>query len=116
MQFTLQFLPKLANFAEPSGRDGEYRPAAGIRRAGGVKQPLPQQQTISKEEQQEPTPEISKASCEIEQIGDTIVIIDFIEYTGKRKKKVTHIKVKHSEIDQMINQAGSQVGVQFALF
>jgi len=84
--------------------------------ATDIKQPLPQQQTISKEEQQEPTPEISKASCEIEQIGDTIVIIDFIEYTGKRKKKVTHIKVKHSEIDQMINQAGSQVGVQFALF
>ena len=84
--------------------------------ATDIKQPLPQQQTISKEEQQEPTPEISKASCEIEQIGDTIVIVEFIEYIGKRKKKVTHIEVKHSEIDQMINQAGSRVGVQFALF
>ena len=42
--------------------------------------------------------------------------VEFIEYIGKRKKKVTHIEVKHSELDQMINQAGSRVGVQFALF
>jgi hypothetical protein len=84
--------------------------------ATDIKQPLPQQLTISKEEQQEPTPEIRKASCEIEQIGDTVVKVEFTEYIGKRKKKVTHIEVKHSEIDQMINQAGSRVGVQFVLF
>jgi hypothetical protein len=84
--------------------------------ATDIKQPLPQQLTISKEEQQEPTPEIRKASCEIEQIGDTVVKVEFTEYIGKRKKKVTHIEVKHSEIDQMINQAGYRVGVQFVLF
>jgi hypothetical protein len=58
--------------------------------ATDIKLPLPQQQTISKEEQEQPTPEISKVSCEIEQIGDTIVKVEFTEYIGKRNKKVTH--------------------------
>lgn len=84
--------------------------------ATDIQKPVPQEQVISREEQQQPAPEVSKASCEIEQIGDTLVKVEFIEYVGKRKKKVTRIEVKHSEIDQMINQAGSRVGVQFALF
>jgi len=84
--------------------------------ATDIKQPLPQQQIISREEQQQPVPEISKTSCEIEQIGDTLVKVEFIEYVGKRKKKVTRIEVKHSDLGQMIKDAGSGVGVQFALF
>jgi hypothetical protein len=84
--------------------------------ARDISQSMPQEVTISKEEQKEPTPEIIKASCEIEQIGDTVVKVEFTEYIGKRKKKVTHIEVSQSELDQMIQQTSNRVGVQFSLF
>jgi len=84
--------------------------------ATDISQPVPQQVTISKEERQEPMPDIIKASCEIEQIGDTVVKVEFTEYIGKRKKKVTHIEVRQSELDQMIQQSSNRVGVQFSLF
>jgi hypothetical protein len=84
--------------------------------ATDINQPVPQQVTISKEERQEPTPEIIKASFEIEQIGDTVVKVEFVEFIGKRKKKVTHIEVKQSELDEMIKQSNCQPGVQFTLF
>ena len=67
-----------------------------------MKDPLPRQMPLSRVERQNPTPEIGKASCEIEQIGDTVIKVEFVEYIGRRKKKVTHIEVKHSEIDQAI--------------
>ena len=81
-----------------------------------LKDPLPQQETLLSEEHQEPTPEISKASCEIEQIGDTIVKVEFVEYIGKRKKKVTHIEIRQSELDEMIKQSNCRSGFQGALF
>ena len=81
-----------------------------------IKDPLPQQKTILTEERQEPTPEITKASCEIEQIGDTIVKVEFVEFIGKRKKRVTHIEVRQSDLDQMIQQSNNRVGVQFSMF
>jgi superfamily II DNA or RNA helicase len=84
--------------------------------ATDISQPVPQQVTISKEERQEPTPEIIKASCEIEQIGDTVVKVEFVEFIGKRKKKVTHIEVRQSELDEMIKQSNCRSGVQFTLF
>ena len=84
--------------------------------ATDIKKPVPQEKIISREERQQLTPEVSKASCEIEQIGDTLIKVEFIEYVGKRKKKVTRIEVKHSNLDQLLEQAGSGVGVQFALF
>jgi len=84
--------------------------------ATDIQQPAPQQVTISKEERQEPTPEIIKASCEVEQIGDIVVKVEFTEYIGKRKKKVTHIEVRQSDLDQMIQQSSNRVGVQFSMF
>jgi superfamily II DNA or RNA helicase len=84
--------------------------------ATDINQPVPQQVTISKEERQEPTPEIINASCEIEQIGDTVVKVEFVEFIGKRKKKVTHIEVRQSELDEMIKQSNCRSGVQFTLF
>jgi len=84
--------------------------------ATDIDKPIPQEQVISQEERQQPTPEISKTSCEIEQIGDTVVKIEFIEYVGKRKKKVTRVEVKHSSLDQVLEERGLGVGVQFALF
>ncbi|MGA3208763.1 MAG: DEAD/DEAH box helicase family protein [Syntrophales bacterium] len=81
-----------------------------------VKDPLPKQKPLSREERQNPTPEIGKASCEIEQIGDTVIKVEFVEYIGRRKKKVTHIEVKRSEIDQAIEQSGHRGMVQFTMF
>jgi len=79
-------------------------------------EPEPMPETISKEETHEPTPEIKKASSEIEKIGDRIVKVEFIEYTGKRKKKVTHIEVKEAELDEMLNNTDKPVQAQFSLF
>ncbi|MGV8080979.1 MAG: DEAD/DEAH box helicase family protein [Syntrophales bacterium] len=82
----------------------------------GMTDPLPEKKTLLTTEQQIPTPGIGKASSEIEQIGNTLVKVDFIDYIGKRKKKVTHIEVRHSELDQMIEQTNGRLGVQFSLF
>jgi superfamily II DNA or RNA helicase len=87
-----------------------------VKLSTSIKDPLPDKKTVSREQKQNPTPEIGKASCEIEQIGDTVVKVEFVEFIGKRKKKVTHIEVKRSEIDQFIERAGHQGSVQFALF
>ncbi|MCX5828894.1 MAG: hypothetical protein NTV58_12975, partial [Deltaproteobacteria bacterium] len=49
--------------------------------ATDIQRPAPQQVTISKEERQEPTPEIIKASCEVEQIGEPST-------SGKERKRL----------------------------
>ena len=52
----------------------------------------------------------------IEKIGDRVVKVQFIEYTGKKKKKVTHIEVKEAELDEMLKNNEQSVQAQFALF
>jgi hypothetical protein len=79
-------------------------------------EPEPKPEIISKEETHEATPEIKMASNEVEKIGDRIVKVQFIEYTGKRKKKVTHIEVKEAELDEMFKKSDKPVQAQFALF
>ena len=71
---------------------------------------------ISKEEAVELAPEVKKASTEIEKIGDRIVKVQFIEYTGKRKKKVTHIEVKEAELAEMLKQGDKPGQAQFEMF
>jgi hypothetical protein len=56
------------------------------------------------------------ASSEVEKIGDRIVKVQFIEYVGKRKKKVTHIEVKEAELDEKIKKSDKPVQAQFSLF
>ena len=41
---------------------------------------------------------------------------DYIEYVGKRKKKVTHIEVKETELDEMMKKTHNSVQAQFSLF
>jgi len=79
-------------------------------------EPDPEPELISKEEKENPTPEIKNASSEIEKIGDRIVKVQFIEYTGKRKRKVTHIEVKEANLDEMMKKNGNPVQAQFSLF
>ena len=76
-----------------------------VRIATPLKDPVPQPKTLCK-----------KADFEIELIGDSVVKVEFVEYVGKRKKKVTRIEVKHSEVNQALEQAGHQGTVQVALF
>lgn len=73
-------------------------------------------EAISKEEAHDPTPDIKKTSSEVEKIGDRIVKVQFIEYVGKRKKKVTHIEVKQAELDEMMKKTNNPVQAQFSLF
>jgi hypothetical protein len=42
--------------------------------------------------------------------------VQFIEYVGKRKKKVTHIEVKEAELDEMLKKSDKPVQAQFSLF
>jgi hypothetical protein len=53
-------------------------------------------------------PDTKMVSSEVEKIGDNIVKVQLIEYTGKRKKKVKHIEVKEAELDEMTKKVISQ--------
>ena len=55
-------------------------------------------------------------SNEIEKIGDRVVKVQFVEYMGKRKKKVTHIEVKEAELEEMLKKGDKPVQAQFTLF
>ena len=58
---------------------------------------------------------VGKMSVEAEQIGDKVVKVSFIEYVGRRKK-VTRIEVKESELDQMIKESDGPITLQLAMF
>lgn len=77
----------------------------------GMPDPEPETVTISEEEAEQPSSEIKKASTEVEKIGDRIVKVQFIEYIGKTKKKVTHIEVKEAELDEMVAKSDRPVHV-----
>ena len=52
----------------------------------------------------------------MEKIGDRIVKVQFTEYTGKRKKKVTHIEVNEAELDEMLKKGDKPARAQFEMF
>lgn len=79
-------------------------------------EPEAKPEPISKEETVEPTTEIKKASTEVEKIGDRIVKVQFTEFAGKRKKKVTHIEVKEAELDAMLKNGDKPARAQFEMF
>jgi len=81
-----------------------------------VNMPESRTETILKEETLDPAPEIRKASCEVEKIGDKIVKIRFTEYKGKRRKKVTHVEVTQAQLDQMLKESKKPMQVQYEMF
>ena len=81
-----------------------------------LSEPEAEPQPISKEEAVELAPEVKKASTEVEKIGDRLVKVQFTEYSGKRKRKVTHIEVKEAELDEMLKQGDKPGGAQFEMF
>jgi len=82
----------------------------------GMSDPEPETEIISEEEAEAPSQDIRKASTEVEKIGDRIVKVQFIEYVGKRKKKVTHIEVKEAELEEMVAKSDRSVHAQLTLF
>jgi len=59
--------------------------------------------------------DVDKISVEGEQIGDKVVKVSFIEYVGRRKK-VTKIEVKDSELDEMIKKGDGPLTFQLNMF
>jgi hypothetical protein len=82
----------------------------------GITDLEPEPEIIPKEENFQPTPDIKIASTEVEKIGDKLVKIEFTEYVGKRKKKVTRIEVTQAELDKMMKDSDRKVQVQYTLF
>lgn len=80
-----------------------------------ISEPEAKPETITKGETLYPAPDIKKVSSEVEKMGDRMVKVQFIEYIGKRKKKVTHIEVKEAELDDMISNSEKPVQIQYYL-
>ena len=59
---------------------------------------------------------VGSASVELDRIGETLVKVQFVEYTGRRKKKVTHVEVKPADLAAMIDQVEEPVQAQLCLF
>jgi len=82
----------------------------------GMTDPEPETETLMDEADERPSQDIRKASTEVERIGERIVKVQFVEYVGKRKKKVTHIEVREVELEEMMADSDRPVHAQFTLF
>jgi hypothetical protein len=81
-----------------------------------IAKPEPKPETIFKEETKRPSEEIKAISNEIEKIGSRLVKVQFTEYAGKRKNRVTHIAVREEELDGILERKGNGVQAQLTLF
>ncbi len=59
---------------------------------------------------------IITATTEAEQMGNKVVKVHFVEYVGKREKKVTHIEVTNAELDEMLKNPEHQAVAQLSMF
>jgi hypothetical protein len=59
---------------------------------------------------------LKRIRTEAEQVGTKIVKVVFTEYTGRRKKKVTHIEVTQAELDELLSKSDQRVTAQLAMF
>lgn len=82
----------------------------------GITDPEPETETLLEEADEMPSQNIKKASTEVEKIGERIVKVQFVEFVGKRKKKVTHIEVREAELEEMLARSDKPVHAQFTLF
>lgn len=82
-----------------------------VRLSGRLVGPQPQPEIVSSEEigPDELPLDVKAASVEIKKIGDQMVKVQFIEFVGKRRKKVTHIEVRQISPGGD-DQAGGQAG------
>jgi len=59
---------------------------------------------------------IKKVSTEVEKIGNRIIKVKFTEYTGKRKKKVTHIEITEGDLEKMLKDTHNPAQAQLSMF
>ncbi|MGD0915819.1 MAG: DEAD/DEAH box helicase [Thermodesulfobacteriota bacterium] len=59
---------------------------------------------------------IKKVTTDAEQIGTKVVKVQFIEYSGRRRKKVTHIEVTQAELKGILDTREKNVVAQFSMF
>ncbi|MEI9475052.1 MAG: hypothetical protein WCO26_00535, partial [Deltaproteobacteria bacterium] len=69
-------------------------------------------------QEETPTPEqnIKRITTEAEQIGTKIVKVQFIEFIGKRRKKVTHIEVTQAELADIMKNKETSAVAQLSMF
>ena len=71
---------------------------------------------VKQEEIPVPTEDIKKVTTEAEQIGNKVAKVQFIEFVGKRRKKVTHIEVTQAELNDLLKSPESNVVAQLSMF
>ena len=72
---------------------------------------LPPQESIETHEEA-----VKRIRTEADRIGTKIVKVVFTEFTGRRKKKVTHIEVTQAELDELFKNSEKKITAQLALF
>jgi hypothetical protein len=71
---------------------------------------------VTQEEAPEPEEDIKRITTEAEQIGNKVVKVQFIEFIGKRRKKVTHIEVTQAELADMLKNKETNAVAQLSMF
>ena len=71
---------------------------------------------VKHEEIHGPEEDVKKVTTEAEQIGSKVVKVQFIEFVGKRRKKVTHIEVTQAELKDLLKSSESNVVAQLSMF
>jgi SNF2 family DNA or RNA helicase len=71
---------------------------------------------VKREEIPVSTEDIKKVTTEAEQIGTKVVKVQFIEFVGKKRKKVTHIEVTQAELSDLLKNPENNVVAQLSMF
>jgi hypothetical protein len=71
---------------------------------------------VTEEKIPKPEDNIKSITTETEQIGTKIVKVQFIEFIGKRRKKVTHIEVTQAELTDMLKKKDTKAVAQLSMF
>jgi hypothetical protein len=71
---------------------------------------------VKQEESQVPEKDAKKVITETEQIGSKLLKVQFIEFVGKRRKKVTHIEVTQAELKDLLKNSEKDVVAQLSMF
>jgi len=71
---------------------------------------------VKQEEAQVPEKDVKNVITETEQIGTKVVKVQFIEFVGKRRKKVTHIEVTQAELKDLLKNPEKGVVAQLSMF
>ena len=71
---------------------------------------------VTQEEAPKPEENIKRITTEAEQIGTKVVKVQFIEFLGKRRKKVTHIEVTQAELADIMKNKENNAVAQLSMF